>query len=116
MSEQQPTPANAGPGSETVEVADHPEAERYEVRVDGAPAGFAEYKRGAGQIAFTHTVVDKEYGGRGLAGRLAQTSLDEARAAGLSVLPFCPFYRGYIAKHLEYLDLVPEDRRAEFDL
>jgi hypothetical protein len=126
MSEQQPTPADATPagagsgavaaGAETITVTDHPEAERYEVQVDGALAGFAEYKRGDGQIAFTHTEVDKAYGGRGLAGRLAQVSLDEARAAGVSVLPFCPFYRGWIGKHPEYLELVPEARRAEFGL
>ena len=128
MSEQQTEPAGAdegaaaaagaaaGTGAETVEVADHPEAERYEVRVDGVLAGFAEYRRGPGQIAFTHTVVDEEYGGRGLAGRLARVSLDAARASGVSVLPFCPFYRGWIAKHPDYLELVPEARRTEFDL
>jgi hypothetical protein len=122
MSEQQPGPASAGgpaeseSPAETVEVADHPESERYEVRVDGALAGFAEYKRGPGQLAFTHTEVDKAFGGRGLAGRLARASLDDARAAGVSVLPFCPFYRDWIGKHPEYLELVPEARRAEFDL
>lgn len=115
MSEQQPNQAGDA-GSETIEVSDHPEAERYEVRVDGALAGFAEYQRGPGQIAFTHTEVDEAFAGRGLAGRLAQSSLDEARASGVSVLPFCPFYRRWIAKHPDYLALVPEARRGEFDL
>jgi hypothetical protein len=32
------------------------------------------------------------------------------------VLPFCPFIRGYIQRHPAYLDLVPGDRRAEFQL
>jgi hypothetical protein len=32
------------------------------------------------------------------------------------VLPFCPFERGYIVAHPEYLDLVAEDMRATFDL
>jgi predicted GNAT family acetyltransferase len=102
--------------AETIEVTDDPEAERYEVRVDGKLAGFAEYRRVPGRITFTHTEVDSAYGGRGLAGRLARFSLDEAREAGIEVLPFCPFYRGWIQKHPDYLDLVPEDRRAEFDL
>jgi hypothetical protein len=102
--------------AETIEVSDHPEAERYEVHVDGALAGFAEYQRGPEQISFTHTEVDTAFGGRGLAGQLARESLDEARAAGLSVLPYCPFYRSWIKKHPDYLDLVPEARRAEFDL
>jgi predicted GNAT family acetyltransferase len=109
--------------TETVEVADHPEAERYEVRVDGALAGFAEYQRAPGQITFAgwagpavHTEVDAAFGGRGLAGQLARHTLDEAREAGLAVLPYCPFYRSWIQKHPDYLGLVPEERRAEFDL
>ena len=42
--------------------------------------------------------------------------LDEARAAGVWVLPFCPFVNGYISRHPEYVDLVPEEFRAEFGL
>ena len=102
--------------AETIEVSDHPEDERYEVHVDGALAGFAEYQRSPGQIAFTHTEVDSAFGGRGLAGELARHSLDEAREAGLVVLPYCPFYRSWLKKHPDYLGLVPEGRRAEFDL
>jgi hypothetical protein len=36
--------------------------------------------------------------------------------AGESVLPFCPFVRSYIAGHDEYLDLVPSEMRARFQL
>jgi uncharacterized protein len=115
MSEQGADGSGTTP-AETVEVTDHPESQRYEVRVDGALAGFAEYQRVPGQISFTHTEVDGAFGGRGLAGRLARASLDEAREAGLAVLPYCPFYRGWIKKHPDYLGLVPSDRRAEFDL
>ena len=116
MSEQQSTPAGGQAHGENIEVGDHPEAERYEIRVDGALAGFAQYQRGPGQIAFTHTEINDAFGGRGLAGRLARKSLDDARASGVTVLPFCPFYRGWIQKHPDYVELVPEDRRAEFDL
>jgi predicted GNAT family acetyltransferase len=58
-------------------------------------------------------------GGEGclsLASKLVRTALSEARSDGLAVLPFCPFVRGYIAGHSEYLDLVPEDTRARFEL
>ena len=47
---------------------------------------------------------------------LIRTALTEARSDGLAVLPFCPFVRGYIAGHPEYLDLVPGDMRAKFAL
>jgi uncharacterized protein len=43
----------------------------------------------------------------GLGGRLAREALDDARARGLIVMPFCPFIAAYIERHLEeYSDLV----------
>jgi aryl-alcohol dehydrogenase-like predicted oxidoreductase len=45
-----------------------------------------------------------------------ETIADIARAQGLAVLPFCPFVRGFIDGHREYLDLVPVERRAKFGL
>jgi predicted GNAT family acetyltransferase len=32
------------------------------------------------------------------------------------VLPFCPFVNDFIARHREYVDLVPENHRQEFGL
>ena len=97
-------------------VVDAPEAERFEIRVDGELAGFAEYRRRNGLIAFIHTEIDPRFEGQGLAGRLIATALDSSREDGLAVLPFCPFVRGYIEKHPEYLDLVPEAQREQFEL
>jgi len=102
--------------SADVRVVDEPERSRFEIRVDGDVAGFTEYRRRPGLIAFIHTLIDPRFEGRGLASQLVNTALSEARSDGLSVLPFCPFVRGYIAGHTEYLDLVPEDMRAKFDL
>jgi len=116
MTEQQSTPAGETPNEQVVEIRDRPAARRYEVTVDGVPAGFADYERGEGRITFTHSEMDDAFAGRGLAGLLARKSLDDARAAGESVVPMCPFYRSWIQRHSDYTDLVPEDRRAEFGL
>jgi predicted GNAT family acetyltransferase len=43
-------------------------------------------------------------------------ALDETRDDGLLVEPYCPFTRRYIKEHPEYLDLVPENRREDFEL
>jgi predicted GNAT family acetyltransferase len=99
-----------------VRVADAPDRSRFEIQVGGEVAGFTEYRRRPGLIAFVHTLTDPRFEGQGLASQLVRTALTEARADGLSVLPFCPFVRGYIAGHTEYLDLVPEDMRPKFDL
>ena len=101
---------------EDIRVVDVPERSRFEVRVDGELGGFAEYRRHSDMIAFTHTLIDARFEGRGLGSRLVRAALSEARASSLSVLPFCPFVRGYIAGHSEYLDLVPDQMRAKFQL
>jgi len=97
-------------------VVDVPDRSRFEIRVEREIAGVAEYRRRPGLIAFTHTQLDPRFEGRGLASALIRTALSEARADGVAVLPFCPFVRGYIARHTEYLDLVPSDLRAKFAL
>jgi len=100
-----------------IQVTDAPEHARFEVRVGGELAGFASYRRRPGLIAFTHTLIDPRFEGRGFATKLVQTALARARAEKLSVLPFCPFVRAYIADHAaDYLDLVPATMRAQFDL
>ncbi|MFE7329059.1 GNAT family N-acetyltransferase [Streptomyces sp. NPDC057565] len=101
------------------QVTDRPERSRYEVLAgdDGTEtAGFAEYHLSEGEIAFIHTETDPRFAGRGLGGLLARGALDDARARGLRVLPYCPFIRGWIGKHPEYADLVPEASRARFGL
>jgi predicted GNAT family acetyltransferase len=99
-----------------IRVADVPERSRFEVRVGGELAGFTEYRRRPGVIAFVHTLIDPRFEGQGLGSQIVRTALDEARSEQLAILPFCPFVRGYIAGHPEYLGLVPEDMRARFDL
>ncbi len=98
------------------EVTDASEQSRFEVHVDGELGGFAQYRDHDGVRSFTHTEIDDAFEGRGLGSALVRTALDTTRDAGLSVLPFCPFVRGWIAKHPDYLDLVPGNQRARFDL
>jgi predicted GNAT family acetyltransferase len=99
-----------------VQVVDVPERSRFEVRVEGEVAGYAEYRRRPGLIAFIHTLIDPRFEGQGLASQLVRGALSESRADDVAILPFCPFVRAYIVRHTEYLDLVPEGMRAKFDL
>jgi len=99
-----------------IEVADSPEESRYEIRVDGELAGFSQYRRRPAALAFIHTEVDDRFEGQGLGGRLVSFALDDVRSRGLAALPFCPFVKGYIERHPEYLDLVPEEKRPNFEL
>ena len=91
-------------------VRDNTAAHRYEAQVQGRVA-FIAYRRSGDQIIFLHTEVPAELEGQGIAGRMAQVALDDARAQALAVIPRCPFVAGYIRRHSEYLDLVPPDAR-----
>jgi uncharacterized protein len=92
-----------------VEVTDVPEQHRYEARIDGEPAGFAEYRRKDGIITFSRTEVEESAQDAGVGSALARYSLDAARAAGERVVPVCPFYAGWIERHPEYADLLHDE-------
>jgi predicted GNAT family acetyltransferase len=97
-------------------VVDAPERKRFEASVDGELAGFLIYRLRPGLLALIHTEVEDRFEGRGLGGRLARYALDQARAEGLAVLPFCPFVNEWMKRHREYVDLVPAEYRPNFDL
>ena len=99
-----------------VQVVNNPEEHRYEVRADGELAGWTIYRERPGLIVFVHTEIDQRFEGQGLASQLIRTALDDARDRELQVLPFCPFVNGYIARHREYAELVPDAFRSRFGL
>lgn len=98
------------------QVVDNPAANRFEIYEGDELAGFVEYHLHANEIALLHTEVPTRFEGRGLAGELTQYVLDDARQRGRMVLPYCPYNRAWIAKHPDYVDLVPENYRARFHL
>lgn len=97
-------------------VTDNAAESRFEVHVGGERAGLVQYQRRGNELSILHTEVGEKFQGMGLAGILARAALDQARARGESVLPFCPYTRSWIGKHPDYVDLVPADRRPAFDL
>ena len=86
-----------------------PDRHRYELADGEEVIGHTDYRElgddGApthGTIThrdFLHTEVDDAYGGRGLASALVQFALDDVRAAGLRIVPHCPYVAGWIRKH-----------------
>lgn len=90
-------------------VTDDPGRHRYVLADDGLEVGHIEYGFSGGRLSVLHTEIGEQFGGRGYGGVLARGVLDDARARGLAVLPFCPFVRGWVGKHPEYADLVPAD-------
>ncbi|MEG9224661.1 GNAT family N-acetyltransferase [Aeromicrobium sp. Sec7.5] len=90
-----------------IQVVNDPSHKRYRASVDGADAGFAEYILTDDLIVFTHTEVDRKFEGLGVGSALVRASLDEVRSEGKrKVLPLCPFYKGWIGRHREYVPIV----------
>jgi predicted GNAT family acetyltransferase len=98
------------------EVVDDQEQSRYEVHLDGETVATADYVKQPGIVSFTHTETFTGHKGQGLAGRMIDRALRDAREEELEVVPFCSFVADYVGDHREFLDLVPADRRAEFGL
>jgi len=67
--------------------------------VDDAVAGFVSFQESETHIAFTHTEVDAEYKGKGLASRLASEAIADAVARDLVIIPLCPYLARYLERH-----------------
>ncbi|GAB38661.1 GNAT family N-acetyltransferase [Gordonia sputi] len=68
--------------------------------------GYLDYVSEPYQVILTHTVILDAYSGRGYAGQLVRTVLDDIRSQGKQVVPVCSYVRHYIDEHPEYADLV----------
>ena len=101
----------------SVTVRDVPDHHRYEILEGEQRLGLSTYKLHDDTIEFVHTEIDPAFGGRGLGKVLVTAELEDARRRGLQVLPSCPYVRKVIAEDPDtFLDLVPADQRARFDL
>ena len=90
-----------------IDVTDNKDQDRFEARLDGELAGFAEYKLTSDLIVFTHTEVDPAFEGKGVGSALARHALDDVRERGnLKVLAICPFIKAWIGKHPDYIELL----------
>lgn len=92
--------------TQDISMADRPERERYEIVVDGELAGFVEYRDRNGALDLVHTEVLPAFEGRGLAGRVAQFALDDARRQGRQVVPSCSYIARYVERRPELQHLV----------
>jgi uncharacterized protein len=90
----------------SVTVADHPEAQRYELTAEGEQVGFVTYRRKGDVITLLHAEVNPAHEGEGWGTRLVKGTLDDVRSRGLKVIPVCPFVVAVIERHPEYRSLL----------
>ncbi|MFC9517735.1 GNAT family N-acetyltransferase [Nocardiaceae bacterium NPDC056970] len=83
-----------------------PDLHRYEIRVGDTSAGFTEFVDSGDQRIFFHTEIDERFAGRGLAGTLIRSALDDTVAHGKRIVPICPFVAGFLDKHDDFKGFV----------
>jgi hypothetical protein len=91
-----------------VRVTDNEEDSRLEIHADGELAELI-YRTRAGRLVLVHTEVPDALGGRGLGGDLVEAAIDKAAAAGMTIVPLCPFARGWLERHPDEAARVPVD-------
>ena len=88
-----------------VEREDHGSKRRYVIR---APEGEAELTLSVltpARVIADHTFVPDALRGRGLAGRLLDALLADARAQGFTIVPLCPYVAAQARRHPEWDEL-----------
>ncbi|SMY11892.1 GNAT family N-acetyltransferase [Brevibacterium jeotgali] len=63
------------------------------------PASATEDSGGAEEWIFFHTEVDDSFGGRGLGGILVGQAMADVAERGVTVVPLCPFVKGWLEKN-----------------
>lgn len=79
---------------------------RYVVHLDGYEAEMTFSKAGTTRIIIDHTGVPRELGGRGVGLALVERAVVDARAAGIKIIPLCPYAKAQIGKHPEWQDVL----------
>ncbi len=77
------------------------EAERrFEITVDGHRAELT-YRSHGNRLFLVHTEVPHTLEGRGIGGDLVRAAVEHAATRGLTLVPYCPFARGWLARHAD---------------
>ena len=92
------------------EIADVPLRGRYEAVVDGALAGWVEYRRMGRRLVAVHTEVLPAFEGRGIASALVRRVVADARSAGHRISPMCPLFQAHFERHPEDRDVLAPGR------
>jgi predicted GNAT family acetyltransferase len=84
--------------SDPRQVTDNQAASRFELRADDSLAELS-YRRVGNRLVLIHTEVPVELEGRGIGGALVAAAVDRAAREGMTLVPLCPFARGWLQRH-----------------
>jgi uncharacterized protein len=82
------------------------ESRTYDALVDGEVVGMIVYELKGSQVIISHTIVEPEHRGEGIASALVHEALDDIRAKDRTLSNYCGFVATYIENHPQYQDLI----------
>ena len=85
---------------------DGPTGGRYFVTIDGYTAEMTYSKAGATRLIIDHTGVPDALRGKGAGQAMVQRAVEDARAAGVKIIPLCRFAKAQIGTHPEWQDVL----------
>jgi len=88
------------------EIVHSPDRQRFELRLAGDVIGRSYYRAEQGRRVFTHTEVDPDHQGQGLATKLIAFALADTRDTGLRLVAQCPTVADYVERHPEFDEIV----------
>lgn len=86
---------------------------RYLYRGDGATAEMTYSRAGEHMFIIDHTEVPDALRGSGVGEALVARAVTDARAAGKSVLPLCPFAAAQFRRHPDWADVLAANLRSK---
>jgi uncharacterized protein len=87
------------------EVIHEKENERFVIYAEGNEV-YVEYKMRDNKVDLNHTYTHPALRGKGLAAQVVRAAFEFARENNLKVIPTCSYVQAFIAKNVEYKDLV----------
>lgn len=80
---------------------------RYHLRSPNGDVAEMTFTRiGERQIIIDHTEVPDAFRGQGIGLRLVTRGVEDARAAGKTIIPLCPFAAAQFRRHPEWRDVL----------
>jgi len=73
---------------------------------DGTEAEMTFTKVGTKQIIIDHTGVPDAFRGQGVGVKMVERAVEDARAAGKTIIPLCPFAAAQFRRHPEWADVL----------
>lgn len=88
-----------------INIIHEPENQRAAAYDGEKNIGEATYSKSDKIWIIDHTFVDKSYGGQGIAAKLVDEVVRQARANNVKINPLCPYAKRLFEKTKEYADI-----------